>query len=308
MKSRAVYNFRKSQKHINRFAKAEVLRTMTRSQCILASAVLLLTPYLCGQATESSITSQMQKLRSLSAEQRPAATIKVAHDIATLPPGLHKVQFADSVAHLVTEGDQGQDALQAVADTLAKSLAETPVPPKRDEVPMPYSDLARLVRYSSVTATLSDPLYAKATAQLDANEADIAKADFTLKDLHNKKWTLSQLRGKIVLVNFWATWCPPCRVEMPDLDAIYTHYQSQMVVVSITDEDAFKVSSFISPMGYHPPVLLDPGGSIHKMFHVVGLPETYVFDRDGKLVSVAMDQRTQRQFFGMLANAGLQPR
>jgi len=270
-------------------------------------AAVLFCPYLCGQATEESIVSEIKTLRSLSAQQRPATTIKAAQEIATLPAGARKVQLADQLAHQVTEGDQGQDAPQAVADTLAKSLAESPAAPKKDEIPMPYLDLAELVRYAGVTATLNDPLFAKASVQLAANEADIAKADFTLKDLHNKKWTLSELHGKIVLVNFWATWCPPCRAEMPDLDTIFTHLQAQgVVVLSITDEDGFKVSSFISPSGYHPPVLLDPGGAVHKQFHVEGIPHTFVFDRDGKLAAIAIDQRTGRQFMAMLAQAGLQ--
>jgi peroxiredoxin len=275
---------------------------------VVAAALAVVSPLLVSQATESSIVSEIKTLRSLSQQQRPITTIKVANEIGSLPPGPHKVQLADALAHLVTEGDQGEDAPQAVADTLAKSLAESPIAPKKDEIPMPYTDLAKLARYAGVHVTLSDPLFAKANDQLAANEAEIAKADFTLKDLHNKKWTLSQLRGKIVLVNFWATWCPPCRAEMPDLDAIYTHYQSQgLVVLSISNEDSFKVNSFIAPTGYHPPVLVDPGDTVHKMFHVEGIPETFVFDRDGKLVAIAIDQRTQRQFFNMLGQAGLQP-
>jgi peroxiredoxin len=282
---------------------------MSRTRWLVAAAVLaIVSPPLVSQATESSIVSEIKTLRSLSQQQRPITTIKVANEIASLPPSPHKVQLADALAHLVTEGDQGEDAPQAVADTLAKSLAESPIAPKKDEIPMPYTDLAKLARYAGVHVTLSDPLFAKANDQLAANEAEIAKADFTLKDLHNKKWTISQLRGKIVLVNFWATWCPPCRAEMPDLDAIYTHYQSQgLVVLSISDEDSFKVNSFIAPTGYHPPVLIDPGDTVHKMFHVEGIPETFVFDRDGKLVAIAIDQRTQRQFFNMLGQAGLQP-
>ena len=282
---------------------------MSRFRWLLAVVSLAcVSPLLMSQATESSIVSEIKTLRSLSQQQRPITTIKAANEISSLPPGPRKVQLADTLAHLVTEGDQGEDAPQAVADTLAKSLAESPVAPKKDEIPMPYTDLAKLVRYAGVHVTLNDPLFAKANDQLVANETEIAKADFTLKDLHNKKWTLSQLRGKIVLVNFWATWCPPCRAEMPDLDVIYTHYQSQgLVVLSISDEDSFKVNSFIAPTGYHPPVLIDPGDTVHKMFHVEGIPQTFVFDRDGKLVAIAIDQRTQRQFFGMLAKAGLQP-
>jgi thiol-disulfide isomerase/thioredoxin len=173
---------------------------------------------------------------------------------------------------------------------------------------MPYMDLARLVRYEHVTATLDDPLFAKAAQVLAGEDADIEKADFTLKDLHGKKVTLSELRGKIVLVNFWATWCGPCRLEMPDLDALYTHFQPQgLVVLSITDEEPFKVSSFIGPTSYHPPVLLDPDGKVSKQFHIDGIPKSFVFNREGKLVAVAIDQRTQRQFLDMLSKTDLHP-
>jgi len=107
-------------------------------------------------------------------------------------------------------------------------------------------------------------------------------------------------------VNFWATWCAPCRLEMGNLDALYTHFQSQgLVVLSITDEDSFKVGSFIGGSGYHPPVLIDDSGKVHKEFHIEGIPRTFVFDRDGKLVAEAIDQRTQRQFLAMLAKADL---
>jgi thiol-disulfide isomerase/thioredoxin len=172
---------------------------------------------------------------------------------------------------------------------------------------MPYFDLAQLVRYKHVNVTLADPLFAKAGQILADQDAEIEKADFTLKDLHNKKWTLSELRGKIVLVNFWATWCPPCRAELGNLDAIYTHFASQgLVVLSITNEEGIRVSSFFQGTNYHPPVLLDPGGSVHKLFHITGIPKTYVFDREGKLAGVGIDQCTQRQFLQMLAKAGLQ--
>jgi peroxiredoxin len=282
---------------------------MAVSLRMLALAVVALgAPFAHGQATEGSITGELKNLRSVPVDQRPAATLKIALEIRTLPSGIAKVRLADGLCHLSTEGDAGIDALQGVADTLSKSLTESPVPAKGDQVPMPYMDLAKLVHYENVKATLDDPLYVKANQALAANEADIAKADFTLKDLHNKKVTLSELRGKIVMVNFWATWCPPCRLEMPDLDLLYTHFQSQgLVVLSITDEDAFKVQSLIGPSNYHPPVLLDPDSKVHKQFHVEGIPETFLFNRDGKLIAVAIDQRTRRQFLQMLSKTDLHP-
>ena len=282
---------------------------MAASLRVLAVAlVVFVAPLVYGQATEGSVTSELKNLRSVPVDQRPAATLRIALEIRTLPAGISKVRLADGLCHLSTEGDAGVEALQAVADTLSKSLSETPVPAKGDQVPMPYMDLAKLVHYENLKANLDDPLFVKANQALAANEADIAKADFTLKDLHNKRVTLSELRGKIVMVNFWATWCGPCRLEMPDLDLLYTHFQSQgLVVLSITDEDAFKVGSFFAPTNYHPQVLLDPDSKVHKLFHIDGIPKTYLFNRDGKLIAVAIDQRTRRQFLQMLSKTDLHP-
>ncbi len=272
----------------------------------LAAAFLTIAP-LHSQVTAPKIEGQIDKLRSLPDDKRPAETIRLALATQALPAGTAKVRVANGFANLVTEGDQGADALQTVADTLAKSLAETPVPAKGDQPPMAYMELAQLVRYEHVNVTLNDPLYTKALDTLAANDADVEKADFTLKDLHDKPWTLSQLRGKIVLVNFWATWCPPCRTEMPNLDAIYPHYQSQgLVILSITDEDPIKVSQFVASR-YHPTVLIDHGGAVHKAFHITGIPRTFVYNREGKLVGVAIDQCTQRQLFRLLAAADLKP-
>jgi thiol-disulfide isomerase/thioredoxin len=282
---------------------------MRHSGPLVFLTACLITPSLAAQATESSITDHLKNLRSVSAEQRPAATAKLAADINTLPAGQSKVKLADALAHLSTEGDPGKDTLQAVTNTLAQALTESPVAPKNDHVPEPYMEVAKLVRYEQLTTSLKDPQFDKASQLLEANDADIEKADFTLKDLRGKKYTLSELRGKIVLVNFWATWCPPCRSEMPNLDAIYTHFQSQgLEILSISvDEDPLKMTSFMSGTNYHPPVLYDAGGKVAKQFHVDGLPRTFVFNRDGKLIAQSIDMRTQRQFFNMLAAAGLHP-
>jgi thiol-disulfide isomerase/thioredoxin len=232
---------------------------MTRDFSSAFIAVFLLAvPCLHGQASPATISGEVGKLRSLSNQERPAATIKAANEISALPPGMDKVELADKVSQRVTEGDQGRSVLQAVADALSNALAETPFHTRDGQPSPPYMHLARLARYEHVTVSLDDPAYKRAVDILAQNEADIAKADFTLTDLNNKKWTLSELRGKIVLVNFWATWCPPCRAEMPNLDAIYTQYANQgLVILSITDENPSKVNSFLEGKDYHPPVLID---------------------------------------------------
>jgi thiol-disulfide isomerase/thioredoxin len=279
---------------------------ITIRRALVAAGLLLAVPVLFGQVKESQIEKRLGDLRDVPVDKRPAVTLKLAQDIQTLPGGKQKLNDADGLAHLATEGDAGQETLQAVADTLAQALTQWPVPAKGDQPPMPYMDLARLVRYEGVTTTFADPLYTKAAQILVANEADIQKADFTLPDMRNKKVTLSALRGKIVIVNFWATWCPPCRLEMPELDGFQTYFESQgLVVLAITDEEPMKVASYFGGNKYHPDVLFDNGGKVHRMFHVQGIPETFLFDRDGKLLAAAMDQRTRRQFLEMLSKTDL---
>jgi thiol-disulfide isomerase/thioredoxin len=274
----------------------------------LLVAIAIATPLLHAQVKASQVENQLRNLRSVPEDQKPATIIKLAADISSLPANSQKVSYADALEHLSTEGDMGKQALQAVADTLTAALTGTPVPAKGDKVPMPYYDLAKLVHYEQVTTTMTDPQYVKAVQMLVDNDAAVEKVDFTLKDLKGKKVTLSELRGKIVMVNFWATWCAPCRVEMQDLDALSRYFAPQgLVVLSITDEDMFKVGPFFGSSKYYPTVLLDPDGKVHQLFHVTGIPNTFLFGRDGKLLAVAIDERTRRQFLEMLSKTDLHP-
>ncbi len=155
--------------------------------------------------------------------------------------------------------------------------------------------------------TVDSPRLTDALARLEADEQARREADFTLTDLHGKQWTLKQLRGSVVLVNFWATWCPPCRKEMPDLEALYQRFEDRgLVVLAISDEDADKVRPFLAERKITYPVLLDPGRKVNDLFRVEGIPKSFVYDRDGKLVAQAIDMRTRGQFLAMLARAGLQ--
>jgi peroxiredoxin len=156
-------------------------------------------------------------------------------------------------------------------------------------------------------AASDNPQFAAAMAKLEADDAKRQNADFTLTDLQGKPWHLQDLKGKVVLVNFWATWCPPCRKEMPDLDALYNKFKDQgFVVLAISDEESAKVTPYIAEHKISYPVMLDPGRKVNDAFIVEGIPKSFVYDRSGKLVAQSIDMRTKTQFLGMLAQAGLQ--
>jgi len=255
---------------------------------------------------EAAIRDQIRRLRSLPDDARARTTKQLALDIRRLPAKPHKLDLAFAIANLSTEGDFGRETLQEVATTLADALRADPPPMMGTEPAPPYVELAELVRYEHVKANADDPQFAAALAKLDADDQSRQRADFTLTDLQGKAWTLQALRGKVVLVNFWATWCDPCRREMPDLETLYRRFKNQgLVVLAISDDDAGKVKQLIVEKRFTYPVLLDPGRKVTDLFRIEGIPKSFVYDRDGKLVAQAIDMRTRGQFLEMLAQAGL---
>ena len=257
-------------------------------------------------ASEAAISDQISHLRRLPDDVRARTTKQLAIDIRRLPVTPNKPQLANALANFSTEGDFGHDALQEVGTTLAEALREQPLPMDGNQPNSLYVELATLVRYEHVQASLDNPQFAAALSKLEADDKQRAGADFTLTDLQGKSWTLQALRGKVVLVNFWATWCQPCRKEMPDLDALYRRFKDQrFVILGISDEEAGKVKQLLAERSVTYPILLDPGRKVNELFRIDGIPKSFVYDRNGKMVSQAIDMRTQEQFLRMLANAGL---
>lgn len=115
----------------------------------------------------------------------------------------------------------------------------------------------------------------------------VAAPDFTLMDLTGKQVRLSDYRGKVVLLNFWATWCPPCREEMPSmvrLNQIMAGKPFQMLAVSIDDAGKVAVEAYLQKSGTVLPVLLDTEQNAGKLYGITGVPETFVIDKKGVIL------------------------
>jgi peroxiredoxin len=111
--------------------------------------------------------------------------------------------------------------------------------------------------------------------------------DFEAQALGGPSIKLSSLRGKIVLLNFWATWCPPCRAEMPAIQALWEKTKDKaFTVMGISlGEAEGTVKEFISKHGYGYPVFLDPTGELGAAFNARSIPTTYLIDKSGKAIA-----------------------
>jgi len=119
--------------------------------------------------------------------------------------------------------------------------------------------------------------------------------DFTLEDLDGNSVRLNDLRGKVVFLNFWATWCPPCRAEMPDIETVYQEYKDQDIVflgIDIQQEPGI-VRDFIELGGYNWQMLLDKTGKVATSYNVRAIPTSYFVDKEGIISGVAVGGMTR---------------
>jgi peroxiredoxin len=112
--------------------------------------------------------------------------------------------------------------------------------------------------------------------------------DFALPDLEGNVKRLSDFQSKVVLLNFWATWCPPCRAEMPSMETLYQAYRDQgfeILAVSSDRQGAVVVQPFMQEYRLSFPALLDMSGRVSGMYGVRSIPTSYLLDRQGRVVS-----------------------
>jgi peroxiredoxin len=115
--------------------------------------------------------------------------------------------------------------------------------------------------------------------------------DFTLPDLHGNSIRLSNFRGQVVLVNFWATWCSPCRTEMPSMEALYQSYQHKgftILAIASDLQGSESVAPFVREYTLTFPVLLDPGNVVGTHLQVRGIPTSYLLDKQGHITGMEL--------------------
>jgi peroxiredoxin len=173
-------------------------------------------------------------------------------------------------------------------------------------------------------AILLNPLVLSGKAEADGHfmealgimqfDEKIEAPDFSLKNLNGTDVGIKDYRGKIVFLNFWATWCPPCREEMPSMERLHNRFRDRGLVILAIDvmESEKKVKAFKEEFELNFPILLDSDGRVGLNYAVRSIPTTYFVGRDGHLMGGALGPRdwasqTAFEFMDHLLNAPSPP-
>jgi peroxiredoxin len=129
------------------------------------------------------------------------------------------------------------------------------------------------------------PASAQSTQTIEAPKNNFLAPLFTLKTLDEKTVSLEDLRGQPIILNFWASWCPPCRAEMPDFQEAWQEYGgTDLIIIGInaTYQDSLReVNSFVNQNHLEFPILLDPDGRVSGLYNIHSLPTTFIIDQEG---------------------------
>jgi thiol-disulfide isomerase/thioredoxin len=130
--------------------------------------------------------------------------------------------------------------------------------------------------------------------------------DFTLNTLRGDRLGTEDLRGQPVLINFWATWCGPCRIEMPYFEEAHQKFGPDLVVMAVNiDEPSDQVQAFVDDLGLNFEILLDTGSKVKDLYRITAFPTTYLVDREGFFKAQHIGTLTRSQLFAYLEQVGL---
>ncbi|GAC91453.1 TlpA family protein disulfide reductase [Anoxybacillus sp. LAT_35] len=142
--------------------------------------------------------------------------------------------------------------------------------------------------FSSISDMTKETTSQQAISNIGIDVGEIAP-DFELMTLKGKKMKLSQFRGKKVILNFWASWCPPCRAEMPEMQRFYEQYGQHVAIVAVNltnkEKNHQAVETFINEKGVSFDIMLDEQGTVSKTYEVITIPTSYIIDEQGVIRS-----------------------
>ena len=271
--------------------------------------VLIALPFVLALSAEDppelakarAMDKEIQKLPDLPEKTRDAAFREMLQRIRKEPKE-YRLALASNLAVSAGEAATESATLQETADLLVEEVREKP----GNGAELAVKSLAEFAFYRHIRVALDAPVYRAELVKLDEQARTRANGDFTLKDTQGKAWRLKSLAGKVVLLNFWATWCPPCQREMPDFQTMYTRFAEQgLVILAVTGEDAATVKRYLAEHPVTFRVLLDPGGVTQKQFLIDGFPHSVLYDREGKMVAQIPGPLTTQQLLDTLGQAGL---
>ena len=134
-----------------------------------------------------------------------------------------------------------------------------------------------------------------------------AAQDFSLHDLKGRTFRLRNLRGKIVLLDFWASWCGPCRIDLPHIEALHDEYtREELVVLGVNGESETAARSFMEQQGYSFPSLVDQGHEVSRQYQATSLPTIVIVDEEGNVAAYLVGLQSESDLRRALAKAGLQ--
>lgn len=140
---------------------------------------------------------------------------------------------------------------------------------------------------SALTVVTAERQQPKLGYNMSAISSPIVAPDFTLQDMDEADFSLRDYRGKVVLLNFWATWCPPCRREMPSMERLHQSSQDKgLVVLALNQmEDEDHVFAYTGELEVDPTftILFDKDSKVSRAYRVQGLPTTYLIDKQGRI-------------------------
>lgn len=184
--------------------------------------------------------------------------------------------------------------------------------PMKTRIVLEYDVLDMDTQASDSLFVFTPPAGAKLVDELSIGEpsSDLVgkpALDFKLDALDGKTYRLENLRGKVVLIDFWATWCPPCRKELPAIEKIYREYgEKGLVVLAVTSEPERVAASFIEKHGYTFPVLIDAEQTAYDLYAVRSIPVVIVIDRQGRISAHVTGQRDESELVSAILGAGIE--